>query len=76
MKITVKLFAYLKDYLPSDSANNEAELELGNDTTIEGLIRYLKIPEDTSKVIFVNGVQLEQPEALKDGDVVNIFPFA
>lgn len=50
MKVTIKLFATLRDFGPE-----EQERELPENSTIEDVIRMLKLPEQLPILKFVNG---------------------
>lgn len=69
MKVTLKLFATLRDY-----GEKYEELELKEGTTLEELIKMKKIPLDMPMIRLVNGEFAEFSQELKDGDVVSLFP--
>jgi molybdopterin converting factor small subunit len=78
MRITIKLYAMLTEYLPANAEKNEARLELKDDTTINGTIEHLKLPQNLVHLVLLNGIYI-QPEqlsetSLKDGDVLAIWP--
>jgi sulfur carrier protein ThiS len=52
----------------------QGHLELAEGTTIKALLENLKVPFDTVKLIFVNGVHAKGDEVLKDGDRLGVFP--
>lgn len=79
MKITVKLFSTLLEYLPPDSDGNEFEIAVstGDSVTPHTLIDQYQLPRAEAQVVMVNGefVPLEnRDDALKDGDVLSIWP--
>ena len=68
--ITLKLFATLAKFLPSD-----AEMfPISEDTTVEDVIRELEIPPKEIKLIFINGVKKDIKTVLQGGERVAIFP--
>lgn len=69
MKVTLKLFATLRDY-----GEKYEELELKEGTTLEGLVSMKKIPIDMPMIRLINGEFAEFSQVLKDGDVVALFP--
>lgn len=69
MKVTLKLFATLRDY----GAKYE-ELELKEGATLEELVDMKKIPKDMPMIKLVNAEFAEFNQRLKDGDVVALFP--
>ncbi len=74
MEIEVKLFAILRDYLPKGSGLSSCKLEIDGNTSIQDILRKLKIPDDMPKIILVNGVHGKKGQILKEGDVLSIFP--
>lgn len=78
MKITLKLYAMLGDYLPSGAEDHAAEIEVAEDISPYQLIDQLKIPREMAHLVLLNGVYLE-PEmrdhpAFKEGDTLAIWP--
>lgn len=69
MKITVKLFATLRDFGPEIQ-----EMSISDDSSIEKVISSLNLPEDMPLLKIVNGVHTDQKEKLKEGDVLALFP--
>jgi thiamine biosynthesis protein ThiS len=79
MKITLKLFASLTDYLPPESRyTNIIELELAPDTTIRQLVEHHRLPEKLVHLVLVNGTFIapdrRATQALQEGDVLAIWP--
>jgi sulfur carrier protein ThiS len=79
LKVTLKLFATLGDYLPPGARSNEATLEFdGAAPTVGELIERHALPSKLVHLVLVNGAFVT-PEAraahtLKDGDVLAIWP--
>lgn len=78
MKITLKLFATLTDYLPPQAKGNVAELELAEGKPLGELVAELRLPEKLVHLVLVNGAYVA-PEArasqsLKEGDTLAIWP--
>jgi molybdopterin converting factor small subunit len=74
MKVTVKLFATLRDFLPSGSDGYEAELEVEEGAMVKDVIETLRIPADTRLIIFINSVHADEKTILHEGDVLAMFP--
>ncbi|MFZ4481647.1 MAG: MoaD/ThiS family protein, partial [Rhodoferax sp.] len=56
MKITLKLFATLTDYLPSSSRyTNIVELEVADGASITGVIEPYRLPPALVHLVLVNG---------------------
>ena len=73
MRLEVRLFATLRDVFPKEKRGMDwVTLELGS--TLDDLIKYLKIPEDAPLIILVNGRRQIENIELADGDRIGIFP--
>jgi len=70
LKIELKLFVTLAAFAPENADNFTVQ----EGTTVTMLIRELKIPENTVKLIFVNGKKQDTSYVLKPGDRVGLFP--
>jgi sulfur carrier protein ThiS len=78
MKVTFKLFASLRDYLPEGSSNAVLELEVPEGTTPADLAERYQLPPKLVHLVLVNGHYIA-PEnravtALVEGDVLAIWP--
>jgi molybdopterin converting factor small subunit len=74
MKITVRLFAMLRDHLPPGSEGCEAKVEVGEGASVKTVIGLLKIPSDTRLIIFINSVHADETTVLHNGDLIAMFP--
>ncbi len=79
MKITLKLFATLTDYLPATSRyTNIVELEVAGAATILQVIEPYQLPEKLVHLVLVNGKYIEPDKrstwTLNEGDVLAIWP--
>ncbi|MCS7286602.1 MAG: MoaD/ThiS family protein [Anaerolineae bacterium] len=75
MKVTTRVYATLKRYIPEGKSDHDMEVDLPAGTTVGELIEnFLKIPPDAVKVVFVNGRHAEMNQVLNEGDRVGIFP--
>jgi molybdopterin synthase sulfur carrier subunit len=74
MKIEVKLFATLRDYLPKGSGQFSCKVEIDSADTVRDVLEKLKIPEEMPKIILVNGVHSNLDRVLKFRDVLSVFP--
>jgi len=79
MKITLKLFATLTDYLPPESRyTNVVELELAPGTRIGQVIEQYRLPDQLVHLVLVNGTYIAPEQrtiqALNEGDVLAIWP--
>jgi sulfur-carrier protein len=75
MKIELKLYASLGRYMPQALLEKKhGYLEVGEGTTIKALLENLKVPLETVKLIFLNGIHAKDNEVLKEGDRLGVFP--
>ena len=74
MKINLHLYASLAEYLPDRARGNPNSIELPEGTTIKQLIEQLRIPLDTPRIIFLNGLHAPLGALLKEGDRLGLFP--
>jgi len=79
MKITLKLFATLGDYLPEAARQkNELPLEVAPSTTVAEIISQFNLPEKLVHLVLVNGAYVAHDSrlahVLQDGDVLAIWP--
>ena len=70
IEIEIRLFATLVKYRPKESDT----FKLPDKTTIAGLLSKLNIPEEETKLIFVNGKKEAMDYEVQDKDRVGIFP--
>jgi sulfur carrier protein ThiS len=78
MKITLKLYASLKPYLPTGTPKNEAEVELPEGTTVQAAIDGIGMPEGSYKLVLVNGIfvvpEARATQVFAEGDALAIWP--
>ena len=78
MKITLKLFATLRDYLPADAVENGVEVHVADDATPNELIDEYKIPRQLAHLVLLNGIYIEPHKRdvslFKEGDTLAIWP--
>jgi molybdopterin converting factor small subunit len=78
MKVKLKLFASLGQYLPAHADRNEATIDVPDGTTIGELLDLHGVPREACHLLLLNG--LFQPPAcraevkLKQGDTVAVWP--
>jgi molybdopterin converting factor small subunit len=79
MKITLKLFASLTDYLPPDARrSNIVELDVQTDVSILQIIEPFGLPMKLVHLVLVNGHYINPEDratrTLVEGDVLAIWP--
>ncbi|HUW38436.1 MAG TPA: MoaD/ThiS family protein [Rhodocyclaceae bacterium] len=79
MRVALKLYAMLSDYLPLDARqNNRLELEVEPGTTPAMLIARYALPSKLCHLVLINGAfvppEARATRALAEGDVLAIWP--
>ena len=78
MKITLKLFASLSDYLPPERQGNILPIEVLEGTSIMDIVNRFQLPVKLVHLVLVNGKYIKAEErdsyALKEDDVLAIWP--
>lgn len=78
MKIRLRLFATLQEYLPSGSANGEVLIDLPNAATIPDVLEVIGVPLNLAHILFVNGRHVLRPNLashrLQNDDTLSVFP--
>ncbi len=78
MRITVKLFATLTQYLPTGAIGNHVELAFPEGTSPQTIIDQLNLPPRLAHLVLVNGTYLPPEErvvrALTEGDELAVWP--
>jgi molybdopterin converting factor small subunit len=78
MKIRVKLYASLAEYLPAGASKNEADLEVNEGVSPTQVILRLGLPEKMCHMVLVNGVYIDPEDrgtaTLEAGDHLAIWP--
>ena len=79
MKVTVKLYATLGDYLPPGSKGNKVEVQVDDEAAaVDAVLRPFSLPPKLTHLVLVNGIFIP-PEArastrLAAGDVLAVWP--
>ena len=78
MKIKLKLFALLTDYLPAGAKRHTVEYDITPETTVQQVIDQINIPVQMTHLVLLNGIYLDQNERqqmlLKEQDTLAIWP--
>jgi sulfur-carrier protein len=74
VRVEVRLFATLVPFLPPDSRDGAAVLEVPDGSTVHDVVRRLGIPADLERVTLLNGGDSAPDARLHSGDVVTVFP--
>lgn len=78
MRVTVKLYATLGDYLPGGSKGNRVDVEAAEGESIAAVLQPFGLPPKLTHLVLVNGVFVP-PEArattsMQEGDVLAVWP--
>ena len=76
MKVHLRLFGELKQYLPEGARGAQPEVEIPDGLDVVGLILRLGIPyeaEEGTIVVAINDTQVEHSAPIHDGDVISMF---
>ena len=74
MRIEVNLYATLKKYMQNETGGKPSVIALEDGICVKDVIQKLKVPADSVKLIFINGVHAKRDTILKDGDRLGLFP--
>ena len=78
MKITLKLFATLSDYLPPQKKGNIVDLDISDGVTIAEIVQQFNLPLQLVHLVLVNGHYIKpenrDSQVLKENDVLAIWP--
>jgi sulfur carrier protein ThiS len=79
MRVTLKLYATLSDYLPPEArSTNQTELDISPDLTIGQIIERCRLPAQKVHLVLVNGVYVEREQratrTLQEGDALAMWP--
>lgn len=74
VKIEVRLFANLADYLPAASPGEPSTIDLPDGATVDELVARLALPGELPRLLLVNGSDASPGLSLQAGDVVSILP--
>lgn len=77
MKLTMKLYASLGDYLPAGAVDNKVELEVSESTSPIQLLQQHGVPVAQIHLVLVNGVFVppsDRNSPLQEGDELAVWP--
>jgi sulfur carrier protein ThiS len=78
MRVTVKLYATLGDYLPAGSRNNRVDVEVAEAAAVDAVLRPFSLPPRLTHLVLVNGVFVPPEERattlLREGDTLAVWP--
>ena len=73
MKVLIKLFSVLRDYVPDYNPQKGVETELPDGSTVADLISHLEIPMSKVPVVTCNGRILQPADTIQEDSTLHIF---
>lgn len=78
MRVTVKLYATLSDYLPPTAKNNRVEIEVAENVAVDAVLAPFSLPPKLTHLVLLNGVFIAPGEravtCLGEGDTLAVWP--
>ena len=78
MKLTLKLYASLGDYLPADALDHQLQLEIATSTTVNEIIDRFNVPRELAHLVLINGIFINpdqrDTQTFCEGDTLAIWP--
>jgi sulfur-carrier protein len=75
VKVELKLCASLARYAPETRGKEgTVSMEVKEGKTIGDMLKGLKVPLESVKIVFLNGIHSDMNQPLKEGDRVGVFP--
>lgn len=78
MRITLKLYATLTDYLPANRTGNKVELDVAEGTSVQAALDGFALPAKLTHLVLVDGAYVGPDDRagrlLKDGEVLAVWP--
>jgi molybdopterin converting factor small subunit len=73
VKITVRLFATFRDFLPRHAVRSAVCLDIEQDQRVDAVLKALHVPVELPKIVLINGRLTAEDSILADGDIVSVF---
>lgn len=75
MRITIRLLASYRRYLPAHSDERAGyALEVADGALVAHVLKTLPVPQDDVFTLLVNGRHVADNQVLQEGDVLSVFP--
>lgn len=78
MKVRLKLYATLADYLPPGTRNNQVELDVPEEEAVSAVLSRFNLPPRLVHLVLVNGVYIAPADrgtqTLREGDHLAVWP--
>jgi sulfur carrier protein ThiS len=76
VRVTVRLFSHFARWSPAGAAVRGDPLDLPDGATVRTALAGLGIPTHVPRVVTVNDTNTGEERALRDGDLLKVFPVA
>ncbi len=73
MKVLIKLFSVLRDYVPDYNPQEGVVAELPDDSTVTDLLGHLGIPMSKMPVVTCDGRVLQAEDTIHENSTLHIF---
>lgn len=73
MRVLIKLFSVLRDYVPNYDPEKGMETEVPDGSTVTDLLGHLGIPKSKVPVVACNGRVLQPADTIDEDSTVHIF---
>jgi molybdopterin converting factor small subunit len=74
VKVTVRGFGAVRDYLPEHSGDNRVEIDVADGATVEDVVDALGLPRRLVYALLVDEVQGRLDQRLEEGADVTLMP--
>lgn len=78
MRIKLKLYATLTDYLPAPRVGNKAEIDIAEGSTVQQALDSFALPAKLTHLVLIDGAYVAPDDragrVLKDGEVLAVWP--
>ncbi|MEQ8234248.1 MAG: MoaD/ThiS family protein [Gammaproteobacteria bacterium] len=78
MKITLKMYASLAQFLPPEAVRNVVEIDIPDTCSVHEVIARYQVPRASAHLVLINGVYVEPEQRdaplLRAGDVLALWP--
>lgn len=78
MRITLKLFATLGQFLPAGAVANTVEVEVPDDSCAHDVLDRFRVPRESVHLVLLNGIYLDPTQrdatVISPGDVLAVWP--
>ena len=78
MRITLKLFATLTDYLPAQRDGNQVDIDVAADASVNEVLAPFNLPDKLVHLVLVNGhyiaPEVRSTHRMQEGDALAVWP--